>query len=269
MTGEGALPAEVEGELRRAAGAGQIDQVRERFLAAGDALAEGDLDEAVRLLTWTRDAAPGSAAVREALGIAYYHREEFAAAAEELETYRRLSGRQDQNHLLADCARALGGQADVASYVAAMREAGVDEERVAEGLLVLAGEQADRGELEAALATLEEADWAPGDIEPCHVRLWYMAGDIAERLGDHETAREYLEAVTAVTEGYLDAEERLAALPDEPRADGEGDTEQERGMDALLVEDLSESTSGTDPREDAVAERRGNRGRQRHPGDPP
>lgn len=269
MTGEGALPGEVEGELRAAAGPRQIDQVRETFLAAGDALAEGDLDEAVRLLAWTRDAAPRSAAVREALGIAYYHREDFAAAADELETYRRLSGSQDQNHLLADCARALGRDADVASYVAVMRETGVDEERVTEGLLVLAGEQADRGELEAALATLQEADLAPGDIEPYHVRLWYMAGEIAERLGDRETAREYLEAVTAVTEGYLDVEERLAALADEPGADAGRDREEGRDLDALLAEDRFESASGTEPRDDAVAQARGNRGRQRHPGNLP
>lgn len=221
MTGHGRLPAEVDRELQAAAPAGQVDQVREAFVAAADALAEADLDEAGRLLVWTRDAAPGSAVVREALGIVYYHREEFAAAADELEAYRRLSGRQDQNHLLADCARALGRHGQVIDHVEAMMEAGVEEERVAEGLLVLAGEQADRGDLAGAMATLEEADLAPEDIEPYHVRLWYVAADIAGRLGDDTTAREYLEAVTAVTENYLDVEERLAALNEGSDTEGE------------------------------------------------
>lgn len=261
MTGNRPLPAEVDRELQAAAGGGQVDEVREAFVAAADALAEGDLDEAVRLLAWTRDVAPGSAAVREALGIAHYHREEFAAAAEELEAYRRLSGSQDQNHLLADCARALGRPGQVASLVKAMRDAGVEEERMAEGLLVLAGEQADRGDLEGALVTLEEADLAPGDIEPYHVRLWYVAADIAERLGDQATAQEYLEAVTAVTEGYLDAEERLAALG-EPR-----DTESERDTEALLAEDAGESAGGAEPQHDADT-RRG-RGRRWDPGNLP
>lgn len=269
MTGNGTLPTEVDRELTAAAGTGQADQVRGAFVAAGEALAEGDLERAVRLLVWTRDAAPGSAAVREALGIAHYHREEFADAADELEAYRRLSGREDQNHLLADCARALGRHAQVASYVEAMRQARVDEERVAEGLLVLAGHQADRGRLEGALATLEEADLAPEEIEPYHVRLWYMAADIAERLGDGATAREYLEAVTAVTEGYLDVEERLAALADEAGAEGQ------RGVDALLAEEPPEAASDPEPDdhrharpgEDAQTPR--DLGRQRHPGDPP
>lgn len=261
MTGNGPLPAEVDRELQAAAGAGQVDEVRRAFVAAADALAEGDLEEAVRLLAWTRDAAPGSAAVREALGIARYHREEFAAAADELEAYRRLSGRQDQNHLLADCARALGRPGRVASLVDAMREAGVEEERVAEGLLVLAGEQADRGDLERALATLEEADLTPGEIEHYHVRLWYVAADIAERLGDQAAAQEYLEAVTAVTEGYLDAEERLAALAEPP------DTERERDAEAFLAEDAGESAGGAEPQDDPDTRR--SRRRQWDPGNLP
>lgn len=261
MTGDGSLPAEVDRELQAASEAGQVDEVREAFGAAADAVAEGDLEEAVRLLAWTRDAAPGSAAVREALGIARYRREEFAAAADELEVYRGLSGRQDQNHLLADCARALGRPGRVASLVEAMRETGVEAERVAEGLLVLAGEQADRGDLERALATLEEADLAPREVEHYHVRLWYVAADIAERLGDQAAAQEYLEAVTAVTEGYLDAEERLAALAEPPDAEGEGDVE------ALLAEDAGESAGGAEPQDDPDTRR--SRRRQWDPGNLP
>lgn len=231
MSANGDVPVEVGRELEAAAPPGRAQEVRETFAAGVEALAEGDLDRAVGLLAWARETAPESPAVRETLGIALYHREEFTAAADELEAYRRLSGRQDQNHLLADCARALGRHARVAEYVEAMRGAGVDEERVAEGLIVLAGDQADRGDLEGALATLARADLAPADIAPHHVRLWYVAADIAERLGDHETAREYLEAVTAVTDGYLDVGERLVALGAEPDDDAERDPDHEPDLD--------------------------------------
>lgn len=211
-SGDAGLSPGVEADLRAAAPDGRLEEVREAFLAGAEALGEGDLSRAVELLERARDTAPDSAAVREALGIARYHREEFAAAARELESYRRLSGSEDQNHLLADCARALGDHRRVGEYVEAMTAAGADEERVAEGLIVLAGDHADRGDLQGALATVQRADLAPAEVEPHHVRLWYVAADLAERLGDVDAARGYLEAVTAVTEGYLDARERLAAL---------------------------------------------------------
>lgn len=211
-SGDAGRSPEIEADLRAAAPDSRLGEVREAFLAGAEALEEGDLSRAVELLEWARDSAPGSAAVREALGIARYHREEFAEAARELQEYRRLSGSEDQNHLLADCARALGDHQRVGEYVEAMMAAGENEERVAEGMIVLAGDHADRGDLRGALATVQRADLAPAEVEPHHVRLWYVAADLAERLGDVDAARGYLEAVTAVTEGYLDARERLAAL---------------------------------------------------------
>ena len=49
-----------------------------------------------------------SGAVREVLGIALYRTERFRDALRELQAYRRMTGRADQNHLIADSYRALG-----------------------------------------------------------------------------------------------------------------------------------------------------------------
>jgi len=182
------------------------------YAAAGDALSEGDLEGAIRLLEWAKSAAARSAAVREALGVTRYHAQDFAGAQSELLAYRRLSGRHDQNHLLADCARALGRPEKVAEYVDAMDPAVVPADRIAEGIIVLAGERADRGDLDGALRTLERADLAPAEVAAHHVRLWYLAADLSERAGEPEAARDYLEAISAVDPDYLDVEERLEAL---------------------------------------------------------
>lgn len=208
------MPREVYRELRSAARPGDEEDVVTAYAAAGAALAEGGVDRARELLEWAKSAASRSGAIREALGVVHYHAGDFAAAHSELLAYRRLSGRQDQNHLLADCARAAGRADKVTEYIAEMDPRQVPEDRYAEGLIVLAGDRADRGDLEGALRALERVDLSPADVQEHHLRLWYLAADLSERVGEHEAARDYLEAIASVEPEYLDATERLAALED-------------------------------------------------------
>jgi tetratricopeptide (TPR) repeat protein len=206
------LAREVYADLRGASTPGHLADVVRAYAAAGDALEDVDITRAVELLSWARGIAPRSAVLREALGVAHYLAGNFAAAHAELLTYRRLSGRYDQNHLLADCARAAGRHDKVAEYVEEMFTHGVEPDRIAEGLIVLGGDRADRGDLEGALATLERAGLHPVRVQPYHARVWYAAADLCERLGDRDRARGYLEAVAAVHPDFLDAADRLAAL---------------------------------------------------------
>lgn len=182
------------------------------YAAAGEALVEGELERAIALLEWAKSAASRSGVIREALGVARYHNGDFAVAHSELLAYRRLSGRQDQNHLLADCARAAGRPDKVAEYVQAMDPGTVPADRIAEGILVLAGERADRGDVEGALRTLERADLEPVEVAEHHVRLWYLAAELSERVGNADAARDYLEAISAIDPEYLDVADRLAGL---------------------------------------------------------
>ncbi len=182
------------------------------YVAAGEALEDGDIERAMPLLLWAKAVAPRSVMVREALGIALYNLGDFPSAHSELVTYRRLSGRQDQNHLLADCARAVGRHEKVVEYVTQMVEAKVHPERIVEGLIVQAGDRADRGDLRGALAVLGRAELDPVDIREWHPRLWYAAAGICDRMGDVEARRDYLEAIMAVEPDFLDVEEQLEAL---------------------------------------------------------
>lgn len=207
------VPKDVHSDLRASVPQGDLNDVVRAYVAAGEALQSGDLDRAAELLVWAKAVAPRSVMVREALGVVRYQLADFAAAHSELAAYRRLSGREDQNHLLADTARAAGRHDKVVEYVRAMQEdPDVHPERVAEGVIVLAGDRADRGDLRGALAVLERAGLDPEHVEAWHPRLWYAAGDICERMGDTASARDYFEAITAVDDEFLDVEERLAEL---------------------------------------------------------
>jgi tetratricopeptide (TPR) repeat protein len=206
------VPRDVHADLRAAVPSADLDDVIRAWSGAVEALEADDGDRAMELLLWGKSVAPRSVLMREAVGIVLYQRGEFAAAHAELLTYRRLSGRQDQNHLLADCARAAGRPEKVAEYVAAMADADVPREHVVEGLIVQAGDRADRGDLRGALALLRRAGLDPEQVEEWQPRVWYAAGDVCERMGDLEAARDYFEAITAVVADFGDVAERLAGL---------------------------------------------------------
>lgn len=206
------IPRDAWRDLRATVPATALDDVVKAVGAAAEALQSGDDRRAMELLEWAKSAAPRTGTIREVLGIAHYGAERYGPAHSELLTYRRLTGSHDQNHLLADCARAMDKPDKAEQYVNEMIEADVDPERVVEGLLVLAGMRADAGDLEGALQTVQRANLDPDVVKPWHPRLWYVAADILERLGRREQARDYFEAIVAVDDEFGDAEERLAAL---------------------------------------------------------
>ena len=209
------LPRDAWRDLRATVPAAAVDDVVKAVGVAAQALESGDLARATELLEWAKSAAPRSGTIREALGVVHYQAGRFAQAQSELLTYRRLSGSHDQNHLLADCVRATGRPEKADEYVDEMIAAGVEPERVAEGLLVLAGVRADRGDFDAALQTLHRAELDPDIIRPWHPRLWYAAADLLERMGQTAQARDYFEAIQSVDEEFGDVDERLAALGEE------------------------------------------------------
>lgn len=204
------LPREVFRELKATAREGTLDDVCSAFGAAGQALVDENPHSAIRYLQWAKSAAPRSAVIREALGVALYRSGNLEQARSELQSYRRLSGRTDQNHLLADCVRAQGRSAKVEEYIDEMLASGVPMERAAEGVIVLAGDRADRGDLEGALAALDRVDAETVTLDESRVRLSYMAADLQDRLGNREAARQLFAQVAEIDEDYLDVGERLS-----------------------------------------------------------
>ena len=211
------LPKGVVRELKR-----QIrgEEVRSAALVAmtlaSDALEDEDGETARPYLEWLRAVAPRSAAVRESLGVALYLTEDYAGALSELQTYRRMTSRPDQNHVIADCLRALGRGTDRIPELVEEMEGDAPPDRLTEGVIVWGSHLADRGDLAAGRAVVRRrAEALDRDDEPIgehHLRLWYVAGDLAERDGDEDQAARYFGRIAEQVEGFFDTEERFARL---------------------------------------------------------
>lgn len=153
------------------------------------------------------------AAVREAVGIAAYHAEEWSEALTELRTARRISGDARNLPVIADCERALGRPAQA---LRALDDPGVrtlDPTTRAELLIVVAGARRDLGQLDAALSVLARGGLDQQQPRPGSMRLWYAYADALEAAGRlPEAARWFAASAALDPEGELDAAERAAAL---------------------------------------------------------
>jgi hypothetical protein len=212
------LPRAIVREIERTLGPGPRASDVALALSIGSAAIDEDRpDIAVELLRWAKHEAPRVTAIREAYGVALYLAEEYAEALSELQAYRRLTGRVDQNHLVADCMRALGRDVDrvVETVAALVGDDEVADDRRAEGVIIWAAVLAESGDLGAGRAVLRRFLERPraGD-EPHDLRVRYLAVDLAERQDDPADACRHLESIVAVDEAFLDVPERLASYRD-------------------------------------------------------
>jgi tetratricopeptide (TPR) repeat protein len=148
-----------------------------RHLVAAGELLDSDPRTAYEHTLAARARASRLAVVREAVGEAAYAAGEYAEALAELRAAKRMNGAQDYIAIMADCERALG-RPDRA--LALLRNASRDSfapPLLAETVIVEAGARRDRGELEAALRTLENAHLNSQSRAPWVARLRYAYAD--------------------------------------------------------------------------------------------
>jgi tetratricopeptide (TPR) repeat protein len=182
------------------------------LVAAGEAL-DVDPRRALSFARAARARAARVAAVREAVGIAAYHAEEWNEALTELRTARRISGDPRNLPLLADCERALGRPEQAARYLSDPDVRRLDAETRTELLIVVAGARRDLGQLDAALAVLARGGLDQSRPHPGSTRLWYAYADALEASGRREEAAKWFVASAALDpDGELDAADRAAAL---------------------------------------------------------
>jgi tetratricopeptide (TPR) repeat protein len=175
------------------------------------ALQAGDVERAASLAREAKSAAPRSPRVRELLGIAAYRTGEFQEALKELLAYRRLTGFVDENHVIADCQRALGQPERALATCAEVTPQRVSPAVWAETKIIAASTRADQGDLDGALKEIRTADVEPREMQDYHLRLWYVAADILERMGRHDDARTLWERVYAEDPDFFDVADRLRA----------------------------------------------------------
>lgn len=179
--------------------------------AALEAFAEENFEAAARSAAQAKSNAPRSAMVQEILGLSLYHLGSWKEALTELMSYRRISGSRDQNHVIADCYRALDRPEKASEICAEVNQTEVSAEIWAETMIVAAGALADRGELGRALRTLARAELDPAAVEPHHLRLWYVRADLLEKLGREAEAGQMWQRIVAEDPDFFDAEERMQA----------------------------------------------------------
>ncbi|WP_052667408.1 tetratricopeptide repeat protein [Nitriliruptor alkaliphilus] len=213
------LPKAVKKDLERTLGKGRrTDEVALALSVGSQAIDELAIDLALEYLAWAKDQAPRVAPIREAYGVARYLAEDFAGALTELQAYARISGRNDQNHVIADCHRALGRDLERIEEVARplLDDDRAPADRRAEAGIVLAAALGDAGRVEDGIGVLGAilAERRDRDHEH-HLRVRSLLADLAVRAGDRDTAARHLQVLLAADDdGTFEARERLDALGD-------------------------------------------------------
>ena len=153
--------------------------------------------------------------VHELLGLALYRLGQWIDAADHLEQARTLNPANAINHpVLADCYRALKRYEKVDELWRELRESSPDAAIVAEGRIVAASSQADRGDLVGAVRTMEHAKKDPAVPREHHLREWYVLADLYDRSGDVLKARSVFRKIERVDPTFADVGRRLEELGD-------------------------------------------------------
>jgi tetratricopeptide (TPR) repeat protein len=169
--------------------------------------------EARSILKPIVDEVPALPQARELYGLTLYRLGRWKPAVDQLEELRVLTNHSaEQNHVLADCYRALGRHDRVEELWLELREASPGADVVSEGRIVAAGSKADQGNYPAAIAILSKGFRLPRNPEEFHLRRAYALADLYERSGDLVQARTIFERLESSEPDYLDVEERISAL---------------------------------------------------------
>jgi tetratricopeptide (TPR) repeat protein len=207
------LPPDVLDEVRRATRPSALHDVVSRLARAIELLERGDAGAAVTEAEKARILSPRSSSAREVFGLALYGQGRYGDAVRELKAYKRISGRNDQNHVIADSLRGIGKSREAIPLAdEALRDRQVPNEVKAEVVIVAASALADERRYAEALAFLGRAKTRADVAEPYTLRLWYVKGDILARAGRREEAAAEFRKVVRHDASAFDAAERLDQL---------------------------------------------------------
>jgi tetratricopeptide (TPR) repeat protein len=187
-------------------------RVARRLVAAGELL-ESDPKTAYQHTLAARARASRLAVVREAVGEAAYAAGEYAEALAELRAAKRMNGAQDYIAIMADCERALGRPDRALTLLRNAPREKFAPPLLAETIIVEAGARRDRGEMDAALRTLENSRLNSQARAPWVARLRYAYADTLLAAGRPQEALEWFHRTEAVdSEEITDAAERAVEV---------------------------------------------------------
>jgi tetratricopeptide (TPR) repeat protein len=205
-------PRSLEDEIRATARPKQAERAVRAFQQAVSLMERGRDAAAVAPAREAKELAPRSSVVRETLGLALYRAGQFRDALRELQAYRRISGRVDQNHLIADSHRALGSPEKAVEAAREALRARVGEDVRAEAAVVGASALADIGRIDEALGLLRSVPAGRSGVKESELRVMYATGDILARAGRTKEAAEQFRRILRYDADAFDVAERLAAI---------------------------------------------------------
>jgi hypothetical protein len=189
-------------------GLGEI--VGKHLVAADRALVDGDVSTARAHIAAAKRRAGRVGAVREAAGITAYLAGDFAEAAAELRTVRRMTGSNAYVPMLADCERGLGRPQRALEIIREVDARTLDTDTRVELMLVAAGARSDLGQLDAAIILLQGPDLTRLPRGGPKARLQYAYADLLEQVGRFDESREWMiRAAESDIAGVTDAAERV------------------------------------------------------------
>jgi tetratricopeptide (TPR) repeat protein len=151
--------------------------------------------------------------VREAAGLAAYRSGRYDVALAELRTARRLTGSCAHLAVMADCERGLGRPERALALASSPEARTLDRAGQVEMLIVAAGARADRGELDAAVVTLQVPQLRAQVREPWLARLRVAYADALAAAGREEESLRWLRSAAEVDDDDASgAHERLAEI---------------------------------------------------------
>ncbi len=206
------LPREIIDELRTMCRPGRGDEVVASMDRAARHLERGDPAGAGREAARAKALASRSPTVREMLGLALYQQERYREALSEMQAYRRMSGRADQNHIIADCERALGRPERAVPLAEEALSARIRPDVKAEAVIVAASALADSKRYDQALALLRRFRTRDDVAEPYALRVWYVTADVLARAGRRDEARREFRKIMRYDSAAFDVAERLVQL---------------------------------------------------------
>jgi tetratricopeptide (TPR) repeat protein len=201
-----------------------------RHLVMAGRLVDEDPQAALTHARAARALAGRVGAVREAAGLTAYLAQEWADALSELRTARRITGRADHLHVMADCERALERPEKALTYGDDPAVPSLDQALRVELVIVLAGARRDLGERDAAVVLLQDPARRTTAKRPWAARLWYAYADALLAAGRADEATDWFSRAADVdVDGETDAADRLLELDgialDEPDDDEPDDDE--------------------------------------------
>lgn len=168
-----------------------------RHLVAAGELLESDPKVAYQHTLAARGRAGRLAVVREAVGEAAYAAGEYSEALAELRSAKRMNGAHDYVAIMADCERALGRPDRALTLLKNTPRDKFAAPLLAEVQIVEAGARRDRGELDAALRTLENGALNSRSRAPWVARLRYAYAETLLAAGRTDDALEWFHRTEA------------------------------------------------------------------------